>query len=407
MPPRNTIYFVMEPGTIFFSYSRKDAESFAFKLASDLRSVGAKVWIDQLDIPPGKNWDEEIEKALNASKYILFIASEKSVSSQNVLNEIYYAVDENKIVIPIKIHNCAIPFRIRRFQYIDFTGNYDSAFDRLVKYLEANNEEFKAESNQPLQTVKPHIVPKTEATVQRQISEQNEDRREGVEKEVTPVNVRTPAETETTKNRKPVAKYIVLGTVVIAAVAILLYWFLSGDRESDTGMISSEDSASATIDSNQQKASDTNSISKTDTTTAISKNSTPDRDNTRIGESQIPLTERSVEEIKVDVDAHYQGGRVAWQNYINRTLRYPKEARDEKIQGTVMVRFMIDTAGNVSDVTAVSGPTGGGLRREAIRIVQGSGKWVPALRNGRKVRIYKKLGIPFKLESGQSRATAD
>jgi TonB family protein len=276
-----------------------------------------------------------------------------------------------------------------------------------VKYLEANNEEFKADSNQQLQSVKPHTVPEIGPTVQQQISEQNEDRREIVEKEVTPVNVRKQDETRTTKNRKPVAKYIVLGTVVIAAAAILLYWFLSGDRDSDTGLVSSKDSASVAIDSNQRKASDTNSISKTDAARTVSKNSTPDRDNTRIGESQIPLTERTIEDIKVDVDAHYQGGRVAWQSYINRTLRYPKEARDEKIQGTVMVRFMIDTAGNVSDVTAVSGPTGGGLRREAIRIVQGSGKWVPALRNGRKVRIYKKLGIPFKLESGQSRATAD
>ena len=74
----------MEPGTIFFSYSRKDAEAFAFKLANDLRKAGAKVWIDQMDIPPGRNWDEEIEKALNGATYILFIASEKSVTSQNI-----------------------------------------------------------------------------------------------------------------------------------------------------------------------------------------------------------------------------------------------------------------------------------------------------------------------------------
>ncbi|HKH59232.1 MAG TPA: TonB family protein [Flavitalea sp.] len=389
----------MEPGTIFFSYSRKDAESFAFKLANDLRAAGAKVWIDQLDIPPGKNWDEEIEKALNASKYILFIASEKSVSSQNVLNEIYYAVDENKIVIPIKIDDCAIPFRIRRFQYIDFTGNYDSAFDRLVKYLEANNEEFKAESNQPLQPVKPQIVQETEPTVQ-QISEHNEDRPESFEKEVTSVNFRTQHETGMSENRKPVTKYMMLGIVVlIAAVAIFLYWFLSRDQDSDnlSRTVSSNDSTSVTIDSNQRMTADTNSNSKTDTARAIAKNSTPDRDKGSTGETRIPLSEQASEHLTAEVDAHYEGGRVAWQNYINRSLRYPKEARDERIQGTVTVRFMIDTAGNVSDVTAVGGPMGGGLRREAIRVVQGSGKWVPALRNGRKVRIYKKLAIPFKL----------
>jgi hypothetical protein len=120
---------------IFFSYSRQDADAFALRLANDLRAAGAKVWIDQLDIPFGKKWDREIEKALNAATHVLFIASERSVTSENVLNEVQYAIDEGKQIIPIKIDNCRIPFTLRRYQYLRFGEKYDITFQRLSKHL--------------------------------------------------------------------------------------------------------------------------------------------------------------------------------------------------------------------------------------------------------------------------------
>jgi TIR domain len=120
---------------IFFSYSRVDGEKAALKLAGDLRKLGANVWIDQLDIKAGTIWDEEIERTLEKSDCILFIATPKSTSSNNVLNEVYYALEENKQVIPVIFENCKIPFRLKRLQYIDFTGDYDSALDRLAEAL--------------------------------------------------------------------------------------------------------------------------------------------------------------------------------------------------------------------------------------------------------------------------------
>lgn len=120
---------------IFFSYSRTDGEEHAFRLANDLRAAGANVWIDQQDIEPGKLWDLEVEKALNGSSVVLFVATEKSVASNNVLDEVYYAMEENKGVIPVIFHDCRIPFRLNRLQRIDFTGNYDAAFTRLLKTL--------------------------------------------------------------------------------------------------------------------------------------------------------------------------------------------------------------------------------------------------------------------------------
>jgi protein TonB len=100
---------------------------------------------------------------------------------------------------------------------------------------------------------------------------------------------------------------------------------------------------------------------------------------------------------KVEIESNYPGGPSAWMRYLNKTFQYPTEAQENEIQGTVVVQFIVDKDGNVSDVEAVSGPTNGGLRAEAVRVIKKSGKWEPAVQNGRKVKSYKKQPITFKL----------
>lgn len=102
---------------------------------------------------------------------------------------------------------------------------------------------------------------------------------------------------------------------------------------------------------------------------------------------------------KVEIESEYPGGQSAWRRYLNKTFRYPQEAVDAEIQGTVVVQFIVDKEGNVSEVQAISGPTDGGLREEAIRVIKRSGKWTPAIQNGRQVKSYKKQPITFRLET--------
>lgn len=101
---------------------------------------------------------------------------------------------------------------------------------------------------------------------------------------------------------------------------------------------------------------------------------------------------------KVEIEAEFPGGSSAWLRYLVRNLRYPDSAINHNIQGKVWVQFIVDMEGNVSDVRAVDGPTQGGLREEAVRLIKRSGKWTPAIQNGRQVRSYKKMPIFFKLE---------
>lgn len=100
---------------------------------------------------------------------------------------------------------------------------------------------------------------------------------------------------------------------------------------------------------------------------------------------------------KVEIESTYPGGAAAWQRYLIKTLRYPQEAQDNEIQGTVVVQFIVDKSGTVSDVEAISGPQV--LRDEAVRVIQKSGKWSPAVQNGRQVKSYKKQPIGFRLET--------
>jgi TonB family protein len=102
---------------------------------------------------------------------------------------------------------------------------------------------------------------------------------------------------------------------------------------------------------------------------------------------------------KVEVEADYPGGEQGWRAYLINTLKYPEEAVKNEIQGIVVVKYIIDKDGSVSDVQAESGPATGGLREEAVRVVKNSGKWIPARQNGRNVRAYKRQPIAFSLNS--------
>jgi protein TonB len=97
----------------------------------------------------------------------------------------------------------------------------------------------------------------------------------------------------------------------------------------------------------------------------------------------------------VEVEASFPGGPQAWARFLNKNFRYPEGASEAGISGTVMVQFIVDKDGNVSEVEAISGPETGGLREEAVRVIKKSGKWIPALQNGRYVRAIRRQPVTF------------
>lgn len=126
--------------TTFFSYSRSDS-AFVLELAKDLRIAGINIWLDQLDIPAGSHWDSSIQKALESSDTLLIVLSPASVASENVMDEVSFALEEGKQVIPVLKENCEIPFRLRRVQRIDFTRDYNAGLNSLLSSLSSRNEQ--------------------------------------------------------------------------------------------------------------------------------------------------------------------------------------------------------------------------------------------------------------------------
>jgi protein TonB len=100
---------------------------------------------------------------------------------------------------------------------------------------------------------------------------------------------------------------------------------------------------------------------------------------------------------KVEIDASFPGGPAAWLRFLNKNLRSPDEAINNGISGKVVVQFIVDKDGNVSDVVAISGPEQGGLREEAVRVIKKSGKWTPAIQNGRYVKAYRVQPVIFQI----------
>jgi Tol biopolymer transport system component len=125
----------------FISYSREDS-GFAVRLVKDLKKTKYDIWFDQFDIPKGSRWDVEIQLALENCSAFLIILSPDSVQSQNVMDEVNYAIDENKQILPIKIKECHVPFRLRRFQYVDCVDqSYDECLNEIKDFLGTTNGE--------------------------------------------------------------------------------------------------------------------------------------------------------------------------------------------------------------------------------------------------------------------------
>lgn len=94
----------------------------------------------------------------------------------------------------------------------------------------------------------------------------------------------------------------------------------------------------------------------------------------------------------------FPGGMEALNQYLITHVTYPAAARDAGAEGTVMVEFVVEKDGSVSNVQTVMSahPV---LDEEAIRVVSGLPRWIPGENSdGKKVRVYYNIPIRFQLE---------
>ena len=87
------------------------------------------------------------------------------------------------------------------------------------------------------------------------------------------------------------------------------------------------------------------------------------------------------------------GGSMA--KYIATHLKFPAEAKEREIQGTVRLSFVVETDGSVSNIVIVNS-VGGGCDQEAIRLLQET-VWIPAQKNEKYVRSHNIQDITFSI----------
>lgn len=126
---------------LFISYAHAERQQvfgeYSFeKFTQDLMDAGYDLWIDTENLRGGMSWDDEIQKGVKGAAYVLALATRGAeVSDYIKRKEIGTAKKERKEIIPIMLGGDLHELGVSSSQGIDFTGDYEAAFRKLVASL--------------------------------------------------------------------------------------------------------------------------------------------------------------------------------------------------------------------------------------------------------------------------------
>ncbi|HEX2620036.1 MAG TPA: SUMF1/EgtB/PvdO family nonheme iron enzyme, partial [Phototrophicaceae bacterium] len=117
---------------VFISYAKKDTRELA-------AISGVTVWVDER-LEAGESWALQIQEEIDRADYVLVLLSPDvnrkptpTLARSFVLNEIDYAQQESKRIIPVMVQQAKVPVQIAGIQFIDFSGDTEAGINRLVK----------------------------------------------------------------------------------------------------------------------------------------------------------------------------------------------------------------------------------------------------------------------------------
>lgn len=99
----------------------------------------------------------------------------------------------------------------------------------------------------------------------------------------------------------------------------------------------------------------------------------------------------------VEQQPEFSGGEAALFAYLNSSVKYPEIAKEVRVQGTVIVKFVVYEDGSIGDVEVIRSVMKA-LDDEAMRVISGMPKWNPGIQNGRAVKVYFTIPIRFRME---------
>lgn len=94
---------------------------------------------------------------------------------------------------------------------------------------------------------------------------------------------------------------------------------------------------------------------------------------------------------------HFPGGAAALQAFLSSNTKYPVVAQENGVQGRVIVSFVVERDGSITDVKVVRS-VDPSLDREASRVVRSMPRWSPGKQNGSAVRVKYTVPVVFRLQ---------
>ena len=118
---------------------------------------------------------------------------------------------------------------------------------------------------------------------------------------------------------------------------------------------------------------------------------------------EVPVVqEEEVEDIPVYVAEEmptFQGGDLnVFRNWVQSRLVYPRMAQENNIQGKVVLKFVIERDGTLTNIEEIASPDKS-LTEEAIRVLKQSPKWSPGKQRNKPVRVFYILPIDYMLQN--------
>ncbi len=93
----------------------------------------------------------------------------------------------------------------------------------------------------------------------------------------------------------------------------------------------------------------------------------------------------------------FPGGPAALMKYLSENTKYPVVAQENGVQGRVIVQFVVEKDGSISDVHVLRG-VDPSLDKEAVRVVKSMPRWTPGKQNGITVRVNYRVPVLFRLQ---------
>lgn len=100
--------------------------------------------------------------------------------------------------------------------------------------------------------------------------------------------------------------------------------------------------------------------------------------------------------VSIEKQPEFPGGISKFYEYLSKTIKYPKLAQENNVQGKVFLSFIVEKDGSLSDALITRG-LGSGLDEEALRVINGSPKWNPGITDGKPVRVKYNINVNFTL----------